>query len=90
MIADSAAGYAAMSLVAAGDSVMSVEFKINFVAPAEGDKLIARGRVLRAGKTLIVTTADVFSVQGADETLCAIMQQTVMVMHAKAEKAEKA
>lgn len=86
MVADSAAGYAAMSIVAATASVLTVEYKINLVAPADGEKLIARGHVVRRGKTLIVTKAEVFAVKEGKETLCALMQQTIMVMHGKAEK----
>ena len=86
MIADSAAGYAAMSIVAVTASVLTVEYKINLVAPADGEKLIARGQVVRAGRTLIVTKADVFAVKEGTETLCALMQQTMMVMHGKTEK----
>jgi uncharacterized protein (TIGR00369 family) len=85
-IADSAGGYAAMSLVPAGASVLTVEYKLNLLAPANGDKLIARGSVVRAGRTLIVTQAEVFAVEGPKETLCALMQQTIMVMQGKAEK----
>jgi uncharacterized protein (TIGR00369 family) len=86
MIADSAAGYAAMSMVAGTASVLTVEYKINLVAPADGEKLIARGQVVRAGRTLIVTKAEVFAVTKGKETLCALMQQTMMVMHGKTEK----
>ena len=86
MIADSAAGYAAMTMVLATDSVLTVEFKMNLVAPADGEKLIARGRVVRPGKTLIITQAEVFAVKDGRETLCALMQQTIMVMHGKTEK----
>ena len=70
----------------ASASVLNVEYKMNLVAPADGDKLIARGEVLRSGKTLIVTKAEVFSVNHSKEALCAIMQQTIMVMHSKPEK----
>ncbi|MEN9481172.1 MAG: hypothetical protein RLZZ298_2567 [Pseudomonadota bacterium] len=86
MIADSAAGYAAMTMVSATDSVLTVEFKMNLLAPADGEKLIARGKVVRSGRTLIVTQAEVFAVNGEKETLCALMQQTIMVMHGKGEK----
>ena len=86
MIADSAAGYAAMTMVPASASVLTVEYKMNLVAPAAGEKLIARGQVVRPGRTLIVTKAEVFAVQDDKETLCAIMQQTIMVMHGKTEK----
>lgn len=86
MIADSAAGYAAMSVVAPSASVLTVEYKMNLVAPADGEKLIARGRVVRPGRTLIVTSAEVFALKDGKETLCALMQQTIMVMHGKGEK----
>lgn len=86
MIADSAAGYAAMTRVPANASVLTVEYKMNLVAPADGEKLIARGKVVRPGRTLIVTQAEVFAVKGDQETLCALMQQTIMVMHGKEEK----
>ena len=86
MIADSAAGYAAMTMVAPTASVLTVEFKMNLVAPADGEKLIARGKVVRPGKTLIITQAEVFAVKDGKETLCALMQQTIMVMHGKEEK----
>lgn len=86
MIADSAAGYAAMTVAPAQASVLTVEYKLNLVAPADGETLIARGKVMRPGKTLIVTQAEVFAIKGGRETLCALMQQTIMVMHGKEEK----
>ena len=86
MIADSAAGYAAMTVVPDGASVLTVEYKMNLLAPADGEKLIARGKVVRPGRTLIVTQAEVFAVRDGGETLCALMQQTIMVMHGKPEK----
>ncbi|RKF50081.1 PaaI family thioesterase [Paraburkholderia fungorum] len=86
MIADSASGYAAMTLVPASASVLTVEYKMNLVAPADGETLIARGQVVRPGRTLIVTRAEVFAVKDGHETLCALMQQTIMVMHDKVEK----
>jgi uncharacterized protein (TIGR00369 family) len=77
-IADSASGYAAYTVMPADSSVVTVEYKINLVAPAEGDALIARGRVVRAGKTLKICAADVFVVNGAQEILCATSLSTVM------------
>lgn len=59
---------------------------MNLIAPANGEKLIARGEVVRAGRTLIVPQAQVFAVKAGTETLCALMQQTIMVMHGKSEK----
>ncbi len=88
MIADSAAGYAAMTMVSRTASVLTVEYKMNLMAPADGDHLIARGKVVRAGRTLIVTQAEVFAVKNSQETLCALMQQTIMVMHGKSEKSQ--
>jgi uncharacterized protein (TIGR00369 family) len=79
-IADSASGYAAYSMMPPGSSVLTVEYKINLVAPAEGDSLIARGRVLRAGKTLKICAADVFIVNGTEETLCATSLSTIMAL----------
>ncbi len=86
MIADSAAGYAAMTVVPASASVLTVEYKMNLMAPADGEKLIARGAVVRPGRTLIVTKAEVFALNGDKEVLCALMQQTIMVMHGREEK----
>ena len=86
MIADSAAGYAAMTVVPEGTSVLTVEYKINMVAPANGDKIVAKGSVLRAGRTLLLTKADVYAVKDGTETLCAVMQQTIMAMHGKGER----
>jgi uncharacterized protein (TIGR00369 family) len=86
MIADSAGGYAAMTLTPGNATVLTVEYKINLVAPADGDHLIARGRVLRPGRSLIVASAEVVAVRDGKETLCAVMQQTIMVMLDKAER----
>lgn len=86
MIADSAAGYAAMTVVPPTASVLTVEYKMNLLAPADGERLVARGRVVRSGRTLIVTQAEVFAVRDGQERLCALMQQTIMVMPGKAEK----
>jgi len=86
MIADSAAGYAAMSVAAADASVLTVEYKMNLLAPAAGDRLVARGSVVRAGRTLVVTRAEVFAIKDGRDALCALMQQTIMVMHGKEEK----
>jgi uncharacterized protein (TIGR00369 family) len=86
MIADSAGGYAAMTLIPANDSVLSVEYKMNFLAPAKGEALVARGSILRSGRTLIVTQANVFALERGEESLCAVMQQTIMVIHGKQEK----
>jgi uncharacterized protein (TIGR00369 family) len=84
-IADNASGYAAYSLMPGDSSVLTVEYKINLVAPAEGDALIARGRVLRSGKTLKICAADVFVVNGAEEILCATSLSTVMALTGRSD-----
>lgn len=79
-LADNAGGYASFSLMRAQDSVLTVEYKINLMAPAEGDRLIARGRVVRAGRQLIVCRSDVFVEKNGKEKQCAAMLGTFMVM----------
>jgi len=81
MIADSAGGYAAFTLMPADASVLTVEYKVNMLAPAEGDLLVARGEVLKPGRSLSVVRADVWARRGDKETRVAAMQQTLMVMH---------
>ena len=83
MIADSAAGYAANTLTPADTSVLTVEYKLNLVAPADGERLVARGEVVKPGRTLIITKAEVFAIRDGKWTLCALMQQTIMAMHGK-------
>ncbi|MCK6410401.1 PaaI family thioesterase [Thauera sp.] len=87
MIADSAAGYAANTLTPADTSVLTVEYKLNLVAPADGERLVARGEVVKPGRTLIITKAEVFAIRDERWTLCALMQQTIMAMHGKKERA---
>jgi uncharacterized protein (TIGR00369 family) len=86
MMADSAAGYAAMTMTPASASVLTVEYKLNLVAPADGERFVAKEQVVRSGRTLIVTKAEVFAIKGDKETLCGLMQQTIMVMHGNGEK----
>jgi uncharacterized protein (TIGR00369 family) len=76
MIADSACGYAAYSLMPASASLVTVEYKINILAPAKTD-LVARGQVIRPGRTLTVTRAEVYDAKG---THVASMQQTLMML----------
>jgi len=85
MIADSAGGYAAFSLMPADSSVLTVEYKINLLAPAHGERLIARGRVSRAGRTLTVAQVEVAVIRDGQETLCATALQTLMAMAGKAD-----
>lgn len=82
---DSACGYAAFSLMPAGAGVLSVEFKVNLLAPAKGDVLIARGRVLRAGRTISVCQAEGIMRSGSQETPIATMLATMMTVTGRPE-----
>jgi uncharacterized protein (TIGR00369 family) len=79
-IADSAGGFAAQSLMAAEDGVLTVELKINLLAPAKGERLVARGQVERAGRRLTVARADVYAIAEGTETHIAMALGTYMTM----------
>ncbi|HET7234788.1 MAG TPA: PaaI family thioesterase [Longimicrobium sp.] len=80
-LADTAAGYAAYTLMPPGAAVLSVEFKVNLLAPAIGDTFAARARVKKAGRTLTVATADVFAERDGTERLIATMQGTMIALN---------
>ena len=84
-IADSAGGYAAFGLMDAEDGILTVEYKLNLMAPADGDLLVARGQVVRVGRTLTVARAEVGVVKNGVEVACAAMQQTLMRIVGRAE-----
>ena len=75
---DSAGGYAGYSLMPPGTEVLTTEYKINFIAAAAGERLIARGRVIRPGRRVTVTMAEAFCVQDGVESACAIMLQSLI------------
>jgi uncharacterized protein (TIGR00369 family) len=79
-VVDSACGYAALSLMERGSAVLSVEFKVNLLAPAAGERFRARGRVVRAGRTLTVCTGDLLALHGAEERVVAVMTGTMMAV----------
>ncbi len=80
-IADSAAGYAAYSLMPAGAEVLSVEFKVNLLRPARGKSFLARAEVIKPGRTLTVARADVFGVaDSGDRALVATMLATIICL----------
>jgi uncharacterized protein (TIGR00369 family) len=79
-LADSACGLAALSLMPKGAAVMSVEFKINLLAPAEGNCFRAVGRVIRPGKTLTVCSGEVRKDTGPEAAVIAVMQATMMAL----------
>jgi uncharacterized protein (TIGR00369 family) len=77
-VADSACGYAALSLMPAGAAVLSVEFKVNLLAPAAGERFVARGRIIRPGKTVTVCWGDVTAYARDAEKVVATMVGTMM------------
>jgi uncharacterized protein (TIGR00369 family) len=82
-IADSAAGYAALSLMPPGAGVLTTEFKINLLSPAAGDRLVARGRVVKSGRTLTLALTEVFAVSKDKEKLCAMLTATLMTIEGR-------
>jgi len=84
-IVDSAGGYAGFTLFPQDCSVLTVEFKLNLLAPAGGDRLLAEGFVVKPGRSLAITRGEVHAEKDGKRTLIAIMQQTLMVMHGKAD-----
>lgn len=87
-ILDSACGYAAFSLMPAGVNVLTVEYKVNLIAPAVGALFAARGRVVKPGRTITVCTGEVVAVQDGRERLVATMQATMMQIHHRPDSAE--
>ncbi|MGQ0760595.1 MAG: PaaI family thioesterase [Acidobacteriota bacterium] len=80
-IADSAAGYAAFTLMPAGSRVLSIEFKVNLLRPARGQSFVARAEVIKAGRTLTVVRAEVFATgANSEKELVATMQGTMMCL----------
>ena len=82
-IADSAAGYAALTLLPAGSGILAVEFKINLMAPARGDRLVAAGRVIRTGRTLSIAQAEVVAHEGDETRLVALLTATLMTIEGR-------
>jgi len=79
-IADSAGGYAAYTMMEEGASVLTVEYKLNLLAPATGDIFIARSKVVKAGKTITVCNSEVFARTGKKEKLCATATITLIAL----------
>lgn len=78
--ADSACGYAALTTMDAEAEVLTVEFKVNLLAPAAGERLVARGRVLRTGRTLTVCRGDAVTISGGLETHVATLTATLIAI----------
>jgi uncharacterized protein (TIGR00369 family) len=77
-VADTAGGYAALSLLPVASEVVTLEYKVNFLRPAVGERLLAEGSVLRAGRSVTVTRIDVFVEACGRRSLCAALQQSIM------------
>jgi uncharacterized protein (TIGR00369 family) len=82
-IVDSACGYAGLSVMPPGSAVLTVEFKVNLMAPAKGERFRAEGRVVKPGRTLVVTQGEVTAFDGGRETPVAIITATLMRLEAK-------
>jgi len=87
-IADSAAGYAAYSLMPAGSAVLSVEFKVNLLRPARGKFFVARAEVIKPGRTLTVVRSDVLSLEGQHKDLVATMLATMICVRKQNDQHE--
>ncbi len=79
-IVDSACGYAALSLMPPGVGVLTIEYKVNFLAPGQGERFLAVGRVIKPGRTVMVSQGEVIATQGERESVVATMLATIMVV----------
>ncbi len=84
-VADTAGGYAAFTLFPADSTVLTVEYKINIMAPGRGDHLLAVGEVVRSGRTLTIVRVDVYAQAGATRTHCATATQTLMCLAGRSD-----
>ncbi|MBA2693945.1 MAG: PaaI family thioesterase [Rubrobacter sp.] len=88
-IADNAAGFAAYTLMPENSSVLSVEFKINLLRPAIGERLIARAKVQKPGRNISVVSAEVFAVKDGEEKTVAIMLATMACLPGESDTEEE-
>ena len=79
-VVDSACGYAALTVMEPGADVLSVEFKVNLMAPAAGTEFLAIGRVVRSGRTLVVCSGELRAIHNERDTVVALMQGTMMAV----------
>ncbi len=79
-MADHTAGYAAFTTVPEGFQILTIEFKINFLRPANGDSLVCRSRVIREGSQIIISESEVFDLKGENETIVAKGLVTLMAV----------
>lgn len=85
-VLDSACGYAAYSLMPADADILSIEFKINLLAPAKGDEIVATGRVVKAGRTITVCTGDAYARLDGRETHVASMNASMIALRRKEDR----
>jgi uncharacterized protein (TIGR00369 family) len=88
-VVDTACGYAAMSLMPASATVVTVEYKVNFISPARGERLLAHGRVVKPGRTLTVCTGEVYALSNSARKTVAIMLATMVALTDAAEVASR-
>jgi uncharacterized protein (TIGR00369 family) len=83
-LADNACGYAAYTIMPADSDILGVENKINFLAPAKGERFVGIGRVIKAGRTLAVCSGEVWAYNSGEKKLVAVMQSTLMTVKKQA------
>lgn len=84
-VVDSACGYAALTLMPPGAGVLTIEFKVNLLAPAEGERFQATGRVRKPGRNITVTEGEVIALVGEKQKLVATMMGTMMTIHGRGD-----
>jgi uncharacterized protein (TIGR00369 family) len=82
-LVDTAGGCAGVTAMPPGAGVLTVEFKLNLLAPADGERIVARAEVIKSGRTLTITQGKVFVQKSGEEKLCALMQQTLIAIPTK-------
>ena len=85
-LADNSGGYAAFTLMPTDASILTVEYKLNLIAPGDGELLIGRGQVIKAGSTLTICRPEVFVVKNGVQTLCATALMTLIALSGKPDK----
>lgn len=84
-LADNTAGYAAFSLMEIDSSILTVEFKLNLLAPGKGDSLIGKAEVIKNGKTLTICRSEIYAIRDGNVTLCAAGQSTLIELKNKSD-----
>lgn len=84
-LADNTAGYAAYSLMEADSSILTVEFKLNLLAPGKGDALVGKAEVIKNGRTLTICRSEIYAIQDGNATLCAAVQSTLIELKDKSD-----